>query len=201
MSDASPLPLRRSVRERHTRETRIACRLDLDGGGRGEIATGIAFLDHMLLSLVTHARLDLVLRCEGDLAVDDHHSVEDCAIVLGEAIDAALGDKRAVARFGHAYAPLDDALARAVLDLSGRPYARVALGLRRERLGTLSCENIPHFFHTLAMRARLTLHLEVLCGDNDHHRTEAAFKAFALALRAAIARTPDTEIPSTKGVL
>lgn len=187
--------------QRKTRETDIALELDLDGSGRATVATGIGFLDHLLTALTLHSRIDLSLTCRGDLEVDDHHTVEDCAIVLGTAIDRALGDRAGIARFGYAYAPLDEALARAVVDCSGRPFARVELGLRRERLGALSCENVPHALTSLATAARLTLHVDLLTGENDHHRAEAAFKAVALALRAAVTRTVNADVPSTKGVL
>lgn len=185
---------------RTTRETTIDCTLDLDGGGSAEVRTGIGFLDHMLITLARHGGLHLALTATGDLDVDDHHTVEDCALVLGEALEVALGDKAGVARFGHAYAPLDEALARAVVDLSGRPWPAVSMGLRREQLGGVACENLPHFFNSLALRSRMTLHIDVLKGENDHHRVEAAFKAFAIALRAAVTVRGDG-IPSTKGVL
>lgn len=191
---------RQATVTRRTAETEVRCTLHLDGRGEAQVHTGIGFLDHMLTALARHARFDLDLRCAGDLPVDDHHSAEDCALTLGEALAQAIGDKRGLARFGHAYAPLDEALARAVVDLSGRPWPQVDLGLRRERLGELACENIPHFFNSLAMAARLTLHLDVLRGQNDHHRAEAAFKALALALRAAT-RVEHDGVPSTKGVL
>lgn len=186
---------------RETRETKVALRLTLDGTGEADIQTGIGFLDHMLGALAKHARLDLWLRCEGDLHIDDHHSAEDVALTLGAALDQALGDKRGVARFGSAYAPLDEALARAVVDLSGRPFAHVDLGLRREALGGLACENVGHVLRSFATAGRLTLHLDVLRGENDHHRAEAAFKALALALRQAVARQGFDDIPSTKGAL
>ena len=140
--------------KRETNETRIACELSLDGAGRVSVATGLGFLDHMLTALATHARFDLELTCEGDLQVDDHHTVEDCALVLGAVIDEALGDRAGIARFGSAYAPLDESLARVVVDLSGRPSAEVELGLRREMLGTVACENIGHFFVSLAVASR-----------------------------------------------
>ena len=186
---------------RATNETRISGRLRLDGSGDATISSGLGFLDHMLDSLARHARLDLELTCDGDLQVDDHHSVEDCAIALGSALREALGEKRGVRRFGSAFAPLDEALARAVVDLSGRPFADIELGLRREMLGDVACENLDHFFRSLAAEARITLHVDVLKGRNDHHRIEAAFKATALALREAIALDTGTEVPSTKGVL
>jgi imidazoleglycerol-phosphate dehydratase len=186
---------------RTTRETDISLTLTLDGSGQASIATGVPFYDHMLTALTMHARFDMTLSCTGDLVVDDHHTVEDCALALGTAIGRALGDRAGIARFGYAYAPLDEALARAVVDCSGRPFARVALGLVRERLGTMSCENVPHALASLATAAGLTLHVDVLQGENDHHRAEAAFKAVALALRAAVARTGESVVPSTKGTL
>lgn len=186
---------------RTTRETDVTLQLNLDGTGTTEVQTGIGFLDHLLTALALHARFDLHLTCRGDLEVDDHHTAEDCALALGSAIDRALGDRTGIARFGSAYAPLDEALARAVIDCSGRPFARVALGLQRERIGALSCENIGHVMASLATAARLTAHVDVLHGDNDHHRAEAAFKALALALRAAVARDGSVGVPSTKGVL
>lgn len=192
---------RTATLKRKTGETDIAITINLDGTGVADIRTGIGFLDHLLTALTRHARLDLTLACTGDLHIDDHHTAEDCALALGAAIDKALGERRGFARFGSAYAPLDEALARAVVDLSGRPYAVVELGLRREAIGGLSCENIPHVIASLAMSLRGAIHVDVLRGENDHHRAEAAFKALALALRAALARTADTDIPSTKGTL
>jgi len=186
---------------RATRETSIRVTLDLDGAGKTSIKTGIGFLDHLLDALGRHARFDLALTCEGDLAVDDHHTAEDCALALGEALDRALGERRGVNRFGWALAPLDEALARAVIDLSGRPFSDVALGLRREAIGGLACENVAHLLRSLATAARMTLHVDVLKGENDHHRAEAAFKATALALRQAVALSGFDDVPSTKGTL
>lgn len=190
--------------QRETKETQIRARLCLDGTGRAEVATGLAFLDHMLVTWARFARFDLELDARGDLAVDDHHTVEDVALVLGACINKALGERRGIARFGHAYAPLDEALVRAVVDLSGRPFARVELDFVRPNLGAVATENLVHFFQSLATAAALTLHLEELAGANDHHRSEAAFKALGLALRAAVRRdanVPNNEVPSTKGVL
>jgi imidazoleglycerol phosphate dehydratase HisB len=187
--------------QRTTRETTITCTLSLDGTGEADVQTGISFFDHMLVALARHARFDLSLSCKGDLHVDDHHSVEDCAIVLGTAIDKALGERAGFVRFGHAYAPLDESLARAVVDVSGRGGCVAQLGLTRERVGALSCENVPHFFASLASAMRATLHVDVLRGENDHHRIEASFKALALALRAALARDGSLAVPSTKGSL
>ena len=192
---------RRAAVSRKTLETSIEVELRLDGTGRAEVATGIGFLDHMLGALAKHARFDLTLKCRGDLEVDDHHTVEDCGLALGQALDQALGERRGIARFGSAYAPLDEALARAVVDLSGRPCAVVELGLAREMLGALACENLAHFFLSLATAGRMALHVDVLRGANDHHRAEAAFKAAALALRQAVRVDGPDEVPSTKGVL
>jgi len=186
---------------RKTKETDISLSLDLDGKGAAEIDTGIGFLDHMLSALTKHGGFDLSLSCKGDLEVDDHHTAEDCAISLGKALDEALGERAGIARFGYAYAPLDEALARAVVDLSGRPFAKISLGLTGEKMGTLACENATHVMVSLAMASKSTVHVEVLTGENDHHRTEAAFKALALALRQAVGNTGSDQIPSTKGVL
>lgn len=188
---------------RQTRETAIRVALNLDGTGKTSLNTGIGFLDHLLDALARHARLDLSVSCEGDLHVDDHHSAEDSALALGEALDRALGERRGVARFGWALAPLDEALARAVVDLSGRPFADITLDLHRDRqvIGGLACENISHLLRSLATAARFTLHVDVLKGDNDHHKAEAAFKATALALRQAVALSGFDDVPSTKGKL
>lgn len=187
--------------ERRTSETEISLELLLDGEGTAEVETGIGFLDHMLTALTKHGRFDLQLECEGDLEVDDHHTAEDCALALGSAFDQALGERRGIRRFGHAYAPLDEALARVVIDFSGRPSAHVDMGFCRERIGDIATENLTHFFVSLATTARMTLHVDVLKGENDHHRAEAAFKALALALRQAVASDGLAEVPSTKGVL
>jgi imidazoleglycerol phosphate dehydratase HisB len=198
MPDLTP---RTATISRTTRETDITLVLSLDGTGRAQVATGIGFLDHMLTALAFHARFDLDLSCTGDLQVDDHHTAEDCGLALGEALASALGDRAGIRRFAHAYAPLDEALARSVIDISGRPFARIELGLVRDSIGALACENIPHVLTSFAVAARLTLHVDVLTGANDHHKAEAAFKATALALREAVARTGGSDIPSTKGVL
>jgi imidazoleglycerol phosphate dehydratase HisB len=186
---------------RETSETRITLALNVDGSGEADIRTGIGFLDHLLTALARHARLDLRLKCDGDLHVDDHHTAEDCALALGSAINQALGDRRGIHRFGSVYAPLDESLARAVVDLSGRAYAEVRLRLRGDRLGELSCENVAHVLSSLAVAARATLHVDVLRGRNDHHQAEASFKAVALALREAVRRDGSDDIPSTKGTL
>jgi imidazoleglycerol-phosphate dehydratase len=192
---------RAATLSRTTKETKIQLVLNLDGSGVTQINTGIGFLDHLFDALARHARFDLEINCEGDLSIDDHHTAEDCAIVFGEALNQCLGEKRGVTRFGSAYAPLDEALARAVVDLSGRPSACIDLGLQRESIGGLACENIPHVLRSIASSALITLHVDVLRGENDHHKAEAAFKSTALALRQAVALTGSSDIPSTKGTL
>ena len=187
--------------ERTTTETRVFVELSLAGQGRAQVNTGIGFLDHLLTSLSRHGRFDLVIRCDGDLIVDDHHTAEDVALALGGSLDKALGDRKGINRFGHAIVPLDEALSRVAVDLSGRPFADVNLGLRRESIGTLATENISHFLRSLATAGRMALHVDVLKGENDHHRAESAFKATALALRQAVASTGFDDVPSTKGVL
>lgn len=193
--------MRTATITRATRETKITCTVNLDGTGDSRIATGIGFLDHMLTALSKHSGIDIDLACTGDLHIDDHHTAEDCALTLGQALDQALAGRIGITRFASAHAPLDESLARAVLDLSGRPLAVVNLMLLRDTIGTLATENIPHFFRSLATTLRATLHLDILRGENDHHKAEAAFKAFALALKQAIARTTSTDVPSTKGSL
>jgi imidazoleglycerol-phosphate dehydratase len=188
--------------ERKTRETQIRLRLDLDGGGRSEIATGIGVLDHMLTALATHGRFDLEVECRGDLHVDAHHSVEDVGIVLGQALKEALGDKRGIVRFGHAYVPLDEALARCVVDLSGRPWLYFDAPFKARQVGTLPTELFEDFFWALADHGRLNLHLEIIRGRNAHHMAETLFKSTARALSMAVARDPRVQdVPSTKGSL
>lgn len=187
--------------DRQTKETTIRGRLTLDGDRKISVTTGIGFLDHMMTSLAFHAGWDLELECSGDLEIDDHHTAEDCALALGGALDRALGERAGIARFGWAYAPLDEALARAVVDLSGRPWPEIELGLEREMLGTLATENVTHFFVSLTMSLKAAVHIDVLRGDNDHHRAEAAFKALALALKAATTPADGGGVPSTKGSL
>ncbi|MEC9374133.1 MAG: imidazoleglycerol-phosphate dehydratase HisB [Planctomycetota bacterium] len=186
---------------RETSETSIRAAVTLESRGSADIATRLPFLDHMLTTLARHARIDIALACEGDIHIDDHHTVEDVALTLGAAIDKALSDRRGIRRFASAYAPLDESLARAVIDLSGRPCAVINLDLRREKLGDVAAENLTHFFRSLATALRAALHIDVLRGDNDHHKAEAAFKSLALALREAVALDGSTEIPSTKGSL
>jgi imidazoleglycerol phosphate dehydratase HisB len=191
---------RRGEQARKTGETDIEVMLELDGSGVGDIATGLGFLDHMLDALAKHGGFDLTVRATGDTAVDDHHTVEDCAIVIGRALDQALGDRTGIARFGHSYAPLDESLSRAVVDLSGRPWPEVHIALEREMVGDVATENITHFLRSLAIEGRMALHVDVIRGDNDHHKAESAFKAVARALRAAV-EVVGAEMPSTKGTL
>jgi histidinol-phosphate aminotransferase len=192
---------RRAKVRRATKETRIECALTLDGSGRARVATGLGFLDHLLTALTFWWMADLDLHCSGDLWIDEHHTVEDCAIALGEALDAALGDRVGLTRFADARAPLDESLAQPTVDLSGRGIARIELGLRDERVGQVPTSLLPHFLDTFARRGRIGLHVHVE-GEDDHHRAEAAFKAIALALRTACALDPArTGISSTKGLL
>ncbi len=188
--------------ERSTRETEIAVDLHLDGTGQYEISTGLGFLDHMLAQIAAHGLFDLTVQARGDLEIDEHHTVEDVAIVLGQAIDAALGDRHGIVRMEHAYAPLDETLAHIVVDLSGRPYAVVDAEFTTPRVGAVGTDLIAHFLETLAFHARLSLHARVLYGRNDHHKAEALFKALGRALDAATrldARR--VGVPSTKGIL
>tara|TARA_R110002073_G_scaffold336260_1_gene531345 strand:+ start:78307 stop:78897 length:591 start_codon:yes stop_codon:yes gene_type:complete len=186
---------------RSTNETQIEATVNLDGTGVSQINTGLGFLDHMLDAFSRHSGIDITLQCDGDLVIDDHHSIEDCALALGHTIDEALGNRTGITRFSSAYAPLDESLARVVIDFSGRSYASIELGFVREMIGRVATENITHFFESLAMNMRATLHIDLIRGRNDHHKAEAAFKALALAMRDAIRITQGDTIPSTKGTL
>lgn len=193
---------RRARIERKTRETDVVLTLSLDGEGRARARTGIGFLDHMLASLAAHARFDLDVRCRGDLHVDAHHSVEDVGIALGQALKQALGDKKGLVRFGHAYVLLDEALARAVVDLSGRPWLHFGVQFRAQRIGDLPTELLEDFFRALVDHGRFDLHLDLVRGRNAHHIAEALFKATARALTVAVALDPRVKgVPSTKGSL
>jgi imidazoleglycerol-phosphate dehydratase len=193
---------RRGKVVRKTRETDIALALQLEGEGRSRISTGVGFLDHMLTSLATHARFDLDVKCKGDLHVDAHHTVEDVGIALGQALMQALGDKKGIVRFGHAYVPLDEALSRCVIDLSGRPYLHFDVTFKARQVGTMPTELFEDFFWALADHGRLNIHLENLRGRNAHHIAETLFKSTARALGMAVARDPRVkDVPSTKGSL
>jgi len=188
--------------ERKTRETDITLALNLDRASRIRIKTGVGFFDHMLTALAKHSGVGLDVRCRGDLHIDAHHSVEDVGIAFGQALKAALGDKKGITRFGHAYCPLDEALTRAVVDLSGRPWLHFGVVFRAKRIGDMSTELFEDFFWALADHARLNLHLALIRRRNSHHIAEATFKATARALRMAVALDPRSSgVPSTKGTL
>ncbi len=192
---------RRAEQVRETAETRIAVGVDLDGQGRASIATGVGFYDHLLTSLAHHSLIDIEITAAGDLEVDEHHTVEDVALTLGAAISAALGDRAGITRFGSARVPMDESLAHCALDLSGRPYAVLDLPFRGERIGALPTQMVEHALASFAQAAGATIHLDAV-GRNDHHLAEAAFKALARSLRAAVEPDPRRlGVPSTKGVL
>jgi imidazoleglycerol-phosphate dehydratase len=187
---------------RETKETKIFLRLDLDKAGEPKIATGVGFFDHMLEALAVHGRIGVELEAEGDLHIDQHHLVEDVGIVFGQALREALGEDLRIQRFAAAYAPLDDALARAVVDISGRAYLHYGIEVSRPMVGDFDTDLVLEFFTALTANARLNLHLDLIRGHNAHHQLEASFKAFALALRSAVKLDGSlAEVPSTKGSL
>ena len=192
--------MRQATIERKTKETEISAFINLDGTGLMTVNTGVGFLDHMLEALAVHGGFDLTVNCTGDLGVDAHHSVEDIGIVLGQTFSKALGDKTGIARYGSFTLPMDESLAQADIDLGGRAYFVWDAVFSADKIGTLDTQMIPEFFRAFAVNARLTLHLRLLYGDNDHHKAEALFKAFAHALRIAVAKKGDTLL-STKGVI
>jgi imidazoleglycerol-phosphate dehydratase len=189
--------------ERATKETQISLTLNLDGSGQTTISTGLGFFDHMLEHIARHGHFDLTVQCVGDLHIDEHHTVEDVAICLGQAINQALGDKAGIVRVAHAFVPMDEALCFAAIDISGRPYAVVDAEFHTDRIGGLSTDLIWHIFETIAIHARITMHLRVHYGRNDHHKAEGLFKAFTRALDAAtrVDERLQGQVPSTKGVL
>jgi len=188
--------------ERNTKETTITVEVNLDGTGRAELASGVPFLDHMLDQVARHGMLDLTVRAQGDLHIDAHHTVEDIGITFGQAVRQALGDKAGLVRFGHAYVPLDEALSRVVLDLSGRPGLEYHVPFTRAMIGGFDVDLTHEFFQGFANHALVTLHIDNLRGENAHHQAETVFKAFARALRMAVTRDPRAEgVPSTKGTL
>jgi imidazoleglycerol-phosphate dehydratase len=194
---------RRAEVRRETRETSVSLELALDGTGRYNVSTGIGMFDHMLEQLARHGLFDLTVHATGDIERDPHHLVEDVGLVLGQALDRALGERLGISRFGHAFAPMDEALALVAIDLGGRPYAAIDATFDRDDIGQLPAENVKHFLEAFAQEGRLNLHARLLSGENDHHRVEALFKALARALRAAVAiddRIAD-QVPSTKEVL
>jgi imidazoleglycerol-phosphate dehydratase len=193
--------MRRSVLTRETAETHIHLELSLDGEGGSSIATGHGFFDHMLTHIARHGGVDLTVTATGDLHVDDHHLVEDVGLCLGKAIDEALGDKRGIERFGQAFVTMDEALARTILDLSGRSYLVFHAAFNRDAISGFSLELVREFFRAVSTEGRMNLHIALLYGSNAHHQVEAIFKSFGRALRVAIRQTAGTAIPSTKGVL
>lgn len=187
--------------ERKTRETEIQITLNLDGAGQADVQTGIGFFDHLLHHVAVHGLFDLTVRAAGDLHIDAHHTVEDVAIVLGDALDRALGERKGIVRVGHSYVPMDEALARVVVDLSGRGYAVFEGEFLTPQIGAFPTSLVAHFFETLAQRGKLNLHAHVLYGRDDHHKAEALFKALGRALHMAVTQDPRRADTSTKGTL
>jgi len=199
----STIPARTGSVERNTTETRIAITVNLDGTGAYEVSTGIGFLDHMVEQFSRHSLIDVSMTVEGDLHVDQHHTTEDSAIALGQAIGQALGDKAGIGRYGAAYSPMDETLSRVALDISGRPFLVWKAKFTQEKLGEWDTELIEHWFHSVAQAAGITLHMELLYGSNNHHICESLYKGFARAMRQAVERDPrkGMSVPSTKGQL
>jgi imidazoleglycerol-phosphate dehydratase len=195
--------MRKAEIKRDTKETQVRVALDLDGRGESSLASGIPFLDHMLDQVARHGALDLTVEAKGDLEIDAHHTVEDIGITLGMAMAKALGDKKGIRRYGHAYVPLDEALSRAVVDFSGRPGLEFHVDFRRARVGEFDVDLTHEFFQGFANHALATVHIDNLRGDNAHHQCETVFKAFARALRMAAEPDPRAQgaVPSTKGSL
>ena len=202
MTNATPSRRSASV-TRNTTETRISVSLDLDGTGKYSVSTGIGFLDHMLEQLSRHSLIDLTVKAEGDLHIDFHHTTEDTGIAIGEAFNKALGDRKGINRYGHIYIPMDETLTRVALDLSNRPYLIWKVSFSRPKLGEMDTELFKEWFQAFAQAAGVTLHVENLYGENNHHIVESSFKALARALRSAIEIDPRQAdaVPSTKGTL
>jgi len=194
---------RKTEVSRRTNETDITVSIDLDGQGRGRFATGVPFLEHMLDQIARHGLFDITVECKGDIEIDDHHSVEDIGITLGQAFAEALGDRTGIRRYGHAYVPLDESLSRVVIDFSGRPGLHLQVDFLRDRVGTFDVDLASEFFQGFVNHAKATLHADNLRGHNDHHKLETLFKAFGRALRNAVEIDPraPSAIPSTKGSL
>jgi imidazoleglycerol-phosphate dehydratase len=194
--------MRKAEASRNTNETRIGVKLNLDGSGKSRVATGVPFLDHMLEQVARHGVFDLEVSAKGDLHIDAHHTVEDVGIALGQAFAKAVGDKKGLRRYGHAYVPLDEALSRAVVDLSGRPGLEYHIEFSRARIGEFDVDLVHEFFQGFVNHAQITLHVDNLKGVNAHHQAETAFKAVARALRMAVERDSRVkDVPSTKGTL
>lgn len=194
---------RKATIDRQTNETRISASIDLDGTGAFDIATGVGFLDHMLEQLARHSLIDIQLKAEGDLHIDFHHTVEDCGIALGQALAKALGDKRGITRYASVHLPMDEAMTRVAIDVSGRPYLVWDVAFTRPKLGEMDTELFREWFQAFAQNAGITLHVANLYGENNHHIAETCYKGLARALREAIAIDPRQEqrVPSTKGTL
>jgi len=201
--EAGAMSSRRATVERSTKETRITVSVDLDGAGTSSLHTGIPFFEHMLDQVARHAAIDLDIRAEGDLAIDDHHTVEDTGIVLGQSVARALGEKTGITRYGHAYVPLDEALSRVVIDFSGRPGLDYRVDYTRARVGSFDVDLLREFFQGFVNAAAVTLHVDCLKGVNSHHMAETVFKAFGRALRMAVSPDPRMHgrLPSTKEAL
>jgi len=197
------MPTRAAKADRKTAETQIALSVNVDGSGRAALSTGIPFLDHMLDQVARHGMLDLEIQAKGDLQVDAHHTVEDIGITLGQAVARAVGDKKGIRRYGHAYVPLDEALSRVVIDFSGRPGLEYHVQFKRALIGEFDVDLVHEFFQGFANHAQVTLHIDNLRGENAHHQCETMFKAFARALRMALEPDPRgaDAVPSTKGML
>jgi imidazoleglycerol-phosphate dehydratase len=195
--------MRKAEIQRKTKETDIAVAVNIDGSGQSQVATGIGFLDHMLDLLARHSRMDVVAKAKGDLHIDDHHTAEDVGIALGQAVKKALGDLKGITRYADVHVPMDEALTRVAIDVSGRPFLIFKVKFGRDKIGTFDTELVNEWFQAFAMNAGITLHVETLYGSNDHHISESCFKALARALRAAFAidLKAANEIPSTKGSL
>jgi len=195
--------MRQAEVKRTTKETDIAVAVNLDGSGKATVATGIGFLDHMLDLFARHARIDLAVKAIGDLHIDQHHTTEDVGIALGQAVKQALGDMRGIARFADVHVPMDEALTRVAIDISGRPFLVFRVKFGRDKVGTFDTELVNEWFQAFAVNAGITLHVETLYGQNDHHISESCFKGLARALRSAVAIDPRAkdEVPSTKGSL
>ena len=200
---AKSTPKRRASVERRTKETAIAASVALDGTGAFKVATGIGFLDHMIEQLARHSLIDITLKAEGDLHIDQHHTTEDSGIVLGQAVARALGDKQGIARYGFAYLPMDETLTRVAIDVSGRPYLVWKVAFTRSKIGEMDTELFREWFQAFAQHAGITLHVETLYGENSHHIAETCYKALARALRQAVAidERQGARVPSTKGQL
>ena len=195
--------MRKGTVKRRTKETDVEIEIDLDGAGRGSIATGIGFLDHMLDLLARHSRIDIAVKAKGDLHIDHHHTTEDVGIALGQATKQALGDMKGITRYADVHVPMDEALTRVAIDISGRPFLVFKAQFGRDKVGAFDTELVQEWFQAFAMNAGVTLHVETLYGTNDHHIAESCFKGLARALRVAFAIDPRAagEVPSTKGTL